>query len=75
MSPLTDFQILQLAATLASGSRSAAAGNAALVAAMFDCAALIRIKLGDTELEKAYKEEQEQKREARTVSLKATGLY
>lgn len=57
---LTDFQILQLAATLA-----VSPGNSPkkAVERMFECADLIRIELGDTELAEAKKAEQKRQRE------------
>lgn len=60
MSELTNFQILQLAATLATATDKEPSPKSA-VERMFECATLIRIKMGDTELEAAYKEEKAQK--------------
>lgn len=64
MSELTDFQILQLAATLA--ARGEKEAPQATVNRMFECATLIRIGLGDTGLEAAYKEEKA-KKSAKTI--------
>lgn len=55
---LTDFQILQLAATLAVSHDNSP--NKA-VKRMFECADLIRIELGDTELAEAKKAEQKRR--------------
>lgn len=49
---LTDFQILQLAATLAVSSDNS---PKKAVKRMFECADLIRIELGDTELAETKK--------------------
>lgn len=57
---LTDFQILQLAATLAVSPDNS---PKKAVKRMFECADLIRIELGDTELAKAKKAEQKRQRE------------
>ena len=55
---LTDFQILQLAATLAVSHDNSP--NKA-VKRMVECADLIRIELGDTELAEAKKAEQKRR--------------
>ena len=52
---LTDFQIMQLAATLAVSHDNS---PKKAVERMFECADLIRIELGDTELAEAKKAEQ-----------------
>lgn len=57
---LTDFQILQLAATLAVSPDNS---PKKAVERMFECADLIRIRLGDTELAEAKKAEQKRQRE------------
>lgn len=57
---LTDFQILQLAATLAVSPDNS---PKKAVERIFECADLIRIGLGDTELAEAKKAEQERQRE------------
>ena len=57
---LTDFQILQLAATLAVSPDNS---PKKAVERMFECADLIRIELGDTELVEAKKAEQKRQRE------------
>lgn len=57
---LTDFQILQLAATLAVSPDNS---PKRAVERMFECADLIRIELGDTELAEAKKAEQKRQRE------------
>lgn len=57
---LTDFQILQLAATLAVSPDNS---PKKAVERMFECADLIRIELGDTELAEAKKDEQKRQRE------------
>lgn len=57
---LTDFQILQLAATLAVSPDNS---PKKAVDRMFECADLIRIELGDTELAEAKKAEQKRQRE------------
>ena len=57
---LTDFQILQLAATLAVSPDNS---PKKAVERMFECADLIRIELGDTELAEAKKVEQKRQRE------------
>ena len=57
---LTDFQILQLAATL---SVSPDNSPKKAVERMFECADLIRIELGDTELAEAKKAEEKRQRE------------
>jgi len=57
---LTDFQILQLAATLAVSPDNS---PKKAVERMFECADLIRIELGDTELAEAKKAEQKRQRE------------
>lgn len=57
---LTDFQILQLAATLAVSHDNS---PKKAVERMFECADLIRIELGDTELAEAKKAEQKRQRE------------
>ena len=57
---LTDFQILQLAATLAVSPDNP---PKEAVERMFECADLIRIELGDTELAEAKKAEQKRQRE------------
>lgn len=57
---LTDFQILQLAATLAVSPDNS---PKKAVERMFECADLIRIGLGDTELAGAKKAEQKRQRE------------
>ncbi|WP_049250005.1 hypothetical protein [Neisseria elongata] len=57
---LTDFQILQLAATLAVSPDNS---PKKAVKRMFECADLIRIELGDTELAEAKKAEQKRQRE------------
>lgn len=57
---LTDFQILQLAATLAVSTDNS---SKKAVERMFECADLIRIELGDTELAEAKKAEQKRQRE------------
>lgn len=57
---LTDFQILQLAATLAVSPDNS---PKKAVERMFECADLIRIGLGDTELAEAKKAEQKRQRE------------
>ena len=57
---LTDFQILQLAATLAVSPDNP---PKKAVERMFECADLIRIELGDTELAEAKKAEQKRQRE------------
>jgi hypothetical protein len=57
---LTDFQILQLAATLAVSPDNS---PKRAVERMFECADLIRIGLGDTELAEAKKAEQKRQRE------------
>ena len=57
---LTDFQILQLAATLAVSPDNP---PKKAVERMFECADLIRIGLGDTELAETKKAEQERQRE------------
>ena len=57
---LTDFQILQLAATLAVSPNNS---PKKAVERMFECADLIRIELGDTELAEAKKAEQKRQRE------------
>ena len=57
---LTDFQILQLAATLAISPDNS---PKKAVKRMFECADLIRIELGDTELAEAKKAEQKRQRE------------
>lgn len=55
---LTDFQILQLAATLAVSHDNS---PKKAVKRMFECADLIRIELGDTELAEAKKAENAEK--------------
>ena len=60
MSDLTDFQILQLAATLAATTDKQVSLKS-MVERMFECATLIRIELGDEELAAAYHEKQAQK--------------
>ena len=57
---LTDFQILQLAATLAVSPDNS---PKKAVERMFECADLIRIELGDTELAEVKKAEQKRQRE------------
>lgn len=57
---LTDFQILQLAATLAVSPDNS---PKKAVERMFECADLIRIELGDTELAEAKKAEQKRQHE------------
>ena len=57
---LTDFQILQLAATLAVSPDNS---PKKAVERMFECADLIRIELGDTELAEDKKAEQKRQRE------------
>lgn len=57
---LTDSQILQLAATLAVSPDNS---PKKAVERMFECADLIRIELGDTELAEAKKAEQKRQRE------------
>ena len=57
---LTDFQILQLAATLAVSPDNS---PKKAVKRMFECADLIWIELGDTELAEAKKAEQKRQRE------------
>ena len=57
---LPDFQILQLAATLAVSPDNP---PKEAVERMFECADLIRIELGDTELAEAKKAEQKRQRE------------
>nr|WP_315116476.1 hypothetical protein [uncultured Neisseria sp.] len=57
---LTDSQILQLAATLAVSHDNS---PKKAVKRMFECADLIRIELGDTELAEAKKAEQKRQRE------------
>ena len=57
---LTDFQILQLAATLAVSPNNS---PKKAVERMFECTDLIRIELGDTELAEAKKAEQKRQRE------------
>ncbi|WP_304678845.1 MULTISPECIES: hypothetical protein [Neisseria] len=57
---LTDFQILQLAATLAVSPDNS---PKKAVERMFECADLIRIGLGDTELAEAKKTEEKRQRE------------
>ena len=57
---LTDFQILQLAATLAVSPDNS---PKRAVERMFECADLIRIELGATELAEAKKAEQKRQRE------------
>lgn len=57
---LTDFQILQLAATLAVSPDNS---PKKAVERMFECADLIRIELGDTELAEAKKAEQKRQQE------------
>lgn len=57
---LTDFQILQLAATLAVSPDNS---PKKAVERMFECADLIRIGLGDTELAETKKAEQKRQRE------------
>ena len=57
---LTDVQILQLAATLAVSPDNS---PKKAVERMFECADLIRIELGDTELAEAKKAEQKRQRE------------
>ena len=57
---LTDFQILQLAATLAVSPDNS---PKKAVKRMFECADLIRIELGDTELAETKKAEEKRQRE------------
>ena len=57
---LSDFQLLQLAATLAVSPDNS---PKRAVERMFECADLIRIELGDTELAEAKKAEQKRQRE------------